>query len=48
MRMIVIVNYTEYFLMSIFSMSILREINPEYSLERVMLKQKFQYFGPLM
>ena len=28
--------------------SILREINPEYSLERLMLKLKFQYFGPLM
>ena len=48
MRMIVIVNYTEYFLMTIFSMSILREINPEYSLERLMLKLKFQYFGYLM
>ena len=48
MRMIVIVNYTKYFLMSIFSMSILREINPEYSLERLMLKLKFQYFGYLM
>ena len=41
--MIVIVNYTEYFLMSI-----LREINPEYSLEKLMLKLKFQYFGHLM
>ena len=28
--------------------SILREISPEYSLERVMLKLKFQYFGHLM
>ena len=28
--------------------SILKEINPEYSLEGVMLKLKFQYFGPLM
>ena len=28
--------------------SILKEINPEYSLERLMLKLKFQYFGPLM
>ena len=28
--------------------SILREINPEYSLERLMLKLKFQYFGHLM
>ena len=28
--------------------SILKEINPEYSLERLMLKQKLQYFGHLM
>ena len=28
--------------------SILREINPEYSLERLMLKLKLQYFGHLM
>jgi len=28
--------------------SILKEINPECSLERLMLKLKFQYFGPLM
>ena len=28
--------------------SILREINPEYSLEGLMLKLKFQYFGNLM
>ena len=27
---------------------ILKEISPEYSLERLMLKLKFQYFGPLM
>ena len=27
--------------------SILREISPEYSLEGLMLKLKFQYFGPL-
>ena len=27
---------------------ILREINPEYSLEGLMLKLKFQYFGHLM
>ena len=27
---------------------ILKEINPEYSLERVMLKLKFQYFGHLL
>ena len=28
--------------------SILKEINPEYSLEGLMLKLKFQYFGPPM
>ena len=28
--------------------SILKEINPEYSLEGPMLKVKLQYFGPLM
>ena len=28
--------------------SILKEINPEYSLERLMLKLKLQYFGDLM
>ena len=28
--------------------SMLREINPEYSLERLMLKLKLQYFGHLM
>ena len=28
--------------------SILKEINPEYSLEGLMLKLKFQYFGNLM
>ena len=28
--------------------SILNEINPEYSLERLMLKLKLQYFGHLM
>ena len=28
--------------------SILKEINPEYSLERMMLKLKLQYFGNLM
>ena len=28
--------------------SILKEINPEYSLERVMLKLKLQYFGHLL
>ena len=30
------------------SQSILKDINPEYSLERLMLKLKLQYFGPLM
>ena len=28
--------------------SILKEINPEYSLEGLMLKLKLQYFGHLM
>ena len=28
--------------------STLKEINPEYSLEELMLKLKFQYFGHLM
>ena len=28
--------------------SILKEINPKYSLERLMLKLKLQYFGHLM
>ena len=30
------------------SQLILKEINPEYSLERLLLKLKFQYFGHLM
>ena len=30
------------------SQSILKEINPEYSLEGLMLRLKFQYFGHLM
>ena len=30
------------------NLSIIREINPEYSLEGLMLKLKFQYFGHLM
>ena len=29
-------------------LSILKEINPEYSLEELMLKLKLQYFGHLM
>ena len=29
-------------------LSILKEINPEYSLDRLMLKLKLQYFGHLM
>ena len=32
---------------AISNQSILKEINPEYSLERLMLKLKFQYFGHL-
>ena len=28
--------------------SILKKMNPEYSLEGLMLKLKLQYFGPLM
>ena len=28
--------------------SVLREVNPEYTLEGLMLKLKFQYFGHLM
>ena len=31
-----------------FNLSILKEINPEYSLEGLMLKLKLQYFGHLM
>ena len=31
-----------------FNQSILKEISPEYSLEGLMLKLKFQYFGYLM
>ena len=30
------------------SQSILKEVSPEYSLERLMLKLKLQYFGHLM
>jgi len=30
------------------NLSILKEINPEYSLEGLMLKLKLQYFGYLM
>ena len=30
------------------SQSILKEINPEFSLERLMLKLKLQYFGHLI
>ena len=29
------------------NLSVLKEINPEYSLEGLMLKLKFQYFGHL-
>ena len=31
-----------------YNQSILKEINPEYSLERLMLKLKLQYFGHMM
>jgi len=31
-----------------FNQSILKEINPEYSLKGLMLKLKFQYLGHLM
>ena len=31
-----------------FNQSILKEINPEYSLERLMLKLKLKFFGHLM
>ena len=31
-----------------FNLSILKEVNPEYSLEGLMLKPKLQYFGHLM
>ena len=31
----------------LFNQSILKEINPEYSLEGLMLELKLQYFGPL-
>ena len=31
-----------------FNLSILKELSPEYSLEELMLKLKFQYFGHLM
>ena len=31
-----------------FNKSILKEINPEYSLEGLLLKLKFQYFGYLI
>ena len=30
------------------NLSILKEINPEYSLERLMIKLRLQYFGHLM
>ena len=32
----------------IYNQFILKEISPEYSLEELMLKLKFQYFGHLM
>ena len=33
---------------SILAWRILKKVNPEYSLERLMLKLKLQYFGHLM
>ena len=41
-------NYINYFLYHLSNQSILKEINPEYSLEGLMLKLKLQYFGHLM
>ena len=35
-------------LVGLSNQSILKEISPEYSLEGLMLKLKFQYFGHLM
>ena len=36
------------FMIPLSNQSILKEISPEYSLERLMLKLKLQYFGHLM
>ena len=41
-------NYINYFLYHLSNQSILKEIDPEYSLEGLMLKLKLQYFGHLM
>ena len=38
----------EWFITEDIKASILKETNPEYSLERLMLKLKLQYFGHLM
>ena len=38
----------QYFTAGRSNKSILKEINPEYSLERLMLKLKLQHFGDLM
>ena len=38
----------EWFITEGIKASILKETNPEYSLERLMLKLKLQYFGHLM
>ena len=36
------------FLLAVSNQSILKEINPEYSLEELLLKLKLQYFGHLL
>ena len=41
-------NYINYFLYHLSNQSILKEINPEYSLEGLMLKLKLQDFDHLM
>ena len=43
-RRLLIISWTE----RISNQSILKETNPKYSLEGLMLKLKFQYFGHLM
>ena len=41
-------NQLNVYMSGLSNQSILKEINPEYSLEGLMLKLKFQYFGHLM
>ena len=45
---IVVYDIYIYIYIYISSQSVLKEINSEYSLERLMLKLKLQYFGHLM